>query len=76
MTTETRPCPVCGRRSQHEQQTMGDFVEIDCPDCGRSKISDTALAVFRNFEDQVAKRAELEAAKHRAAPGELAFIRE
>jgi hypothetical protein len=74
MSTETRPCPVCGRRSEHEQ-TTGDFTEIDCPDCGRFRISGTALQIFRDFEDQDEKRAALEAAKRETAPGELPFIR-
>ncbi|MGR8923850.1 hypothetical protein ACU8MB_08885 [Rhizobium leguminosarum] len=46
---------------------MGDFAEFICDDCGRFRITGTALEAARLEQDQAVRRAALEKAKQQAA---------
>jgi len=58
-------CPICNGQAKEALPRMGDLAEILCSECGRYRVSGTALEVIRH-EDRQTRDAALAAAKARA----------
>lgn len=59
-------CPICELPAEEALPRMGDFAEFICDDCGRYRITGTALETIRT-KDITNRRALLERAKAIAA---------
>lgn len=61
-------CPVCDKPAKEALPRMGDFAEIICDDCGRYRITGTALETIR-ASNVPNRQAILDRAKAIAAEG-------
>jgi hypothetical protein len=71
----TKACPICRGDARVESQKFGDADIVQCPNCGRFKISGTALAVLQSVDNPERRRECLKKAKRWVDPDDLPFIR-
>lgn len=67
-------CPVCNGQAKEALPRMGDFAEIICKDCGRYRISGSALEVIRYEPADTRSRALMRAAKRGERDGVMPKI--
>lgn len=72
MTKVSAPCVVCGANAK-TKPTTGDYIEINCPDCGEFQASWTYQTVALALPHEVRRRS-LESARIRARYGMLPMI--
>lgn len=68
MVKSATACLVCDAPAKHAPITAGDYVEIDCPDCGQYQASDTYRKAVRHHSGDIRRRS-LERARLRARYG-------
>jgi len=66
-------CPICKTRAKQTKATTGDYVDINCTDCGDFQISRTFQQVVSNHPKTVRRRS-LERARMRARYGSLPLV--
>jgi hypothetical protein len=67
VNTETRP--ICRGDALIDPQKFGDADIVHCPNCGRFKISGTALAVLQSVDDPERRRECLKKGEAVGRPG-------
>ena len=67
------PCPVCGNPSNAGSPKFRGRKEVTCESCGRFQISEDAEAGLKRL-NFAARRAKLEEARRRVAPGEMPYL--
>jgi len=67
-------CPVCDNAAKEALPRMGDFAEIICDDCGRYRVTGSALEVIRFASHEDRTRALRRAKKHADREGGMAKI--
>ncbi len=66
-------CPISGHASALETR-LQDSRQFNCPECGRFRVSGTALHLFEINPNRYDRRGLLAEAKCRAKPGEIPLI--
>jgi hypothetical protein len=69
---ETDHCPISGD-TWVRRPTTGDYLEYNCPTCGRFRVTRTAMKLAGE-KDQGLLREALQVAKHSTRPGEVPII--
>jgi hypothetical protein len=69
MRTQPAPCPICEARADITRVEEGQYATVSCWTCGPFRISDDLGAKLKSLSVE-ARRACLDEAKARAAPGE------
>jgi uncharacterized Zn finger protein (UPF0148 family) len=73
MRTVTNACPICHGDALFHAERFGDSEIVECPQCGKFKISGTWEEVLKN-RDLESRQAKLQEAKRRASPGEVPYL--
>jgi hypothetical protein len=69
----TKACPICREDAHFESEKFGEADIVQCPKCGRFKISGSAL--LQSVDDLERRRECLKKAKRWVDPDDLPFIR-
>jgi Zn ribbon nucleic-acid-binding protein len=70
MRTEAAPCPICEARADITRVEQNQYATVSCWSCGSFRFSDDFEGKLKNLSVE-ARRACLDEAKARAAPGEM-----
>ena len=73
MQPRGQSCPISADRDVL-QPSIGDYVEYNCPTCGRFRISGTAFELVSEHDPETLKTA-LNVAKLSADPGQVPMIK-
>jgi len=73
MGKSAESCPICERKARWAAAAVGDFMEIECSECGHFQVSKTFLQLVPD-QPAAVRQQSLERARVRARYGSLPLV--